>query len=153
MSSAEVKEVLTTILGSLPEILADGPGTISTARVLRHLAQAWPAPAEEHDLNALCRKIHVGRKVLAAYRDDWKRGPTQEILPRPFWPLLVAVLLAYSEPGDEVEARGLALKCLNAALAATALAERQGYAEDLADLADWSRRRLLAVEVPEGPSP
>ncbi len=126
-----------------------GTGRIDTWSVLAELARAWPQPLDGESLGhwqALCRKVHVAGKVLATYRRGWRRPRAAEPLPPPAWPLLIAVLLAYAVPSGDGEAeRGLALKSLNAALAARDLARQGGGESSPVDLGAWSERALAAL--------
>ncbi len=145
----EVQERLNTILESLPELPEAEAGVIHTAAVLVELGCAWPERLSEQrrrSLESLCRKVHVAGRVLAVYRPGWKRKKAAGSLPAGFWPLLLAVLLAYALAGGESETdRGLALKSLNAALAALDLAREVGVSEGLADLGACCERLLATT--------
>lgn len=108
-----------------PRSRAEGD-RIDTVGALLALARRAPGELDagaRADLHALARKIHVARRVASSYAPGWKRREGAEPLDAAGWPLLVAVLLASAEPaGPDELARGLALKCLNAALAALELA-------------------------------
>lgn len=96
---------------------------ISTAAVLAELGRAWPgplSPEQESALEALCRKIHVAKKVTTHYKPRWKKDAAAPSLSPLQGRLLVVVLIAWAaaqNAGTE-EGRGLALKLINAAFAA-----------------------------------
>ncbi len=148
----EVREYLDALLESLPELPEPEVGVIHTPRVLAELARPWPEPLSDdrrRSLESLCRKVHVARQVRAAYRPGWKRRKSAEPLAAAFWPLLIAIFLASAVPAGGAEAnRGMALKSLNAALAALDLAP-DGSAGELDELRAWSER-LLAVSPRRG---
>ncbi len=151
----EVRSSLDKILESLPALAEPEAGVIDTANVLVDLAHAWPerlSKDRHRSLEALCRKIHVARQVLAVYRPGWKRRKSAEPLLAAFWPLLTGVFLAYAIPaGGEDADRGQALKNLNAALAALDLAPASERVRGLGELRTWSERLLAAVDREDRP--
>ncbi len=143
----------------LSQLLAEAPASdnreargIQTPRVLVALAserQSPPTPEERQSLDALCRKIHVAGKVKASYGRSWRSRRGTPPLPRAFWPLLIAVLLAAGRLPEHAKAQvelGLALKCLNAALAALDLAAQIGEIPHLEELETEAARLLLQSE-------
>lgn len=104
-----------------------GAGGIATGLALAELGRAWPGPltaTQGEALEALCRKIHVAKQVTARYGPGWKKDAAAPGLGTLEWRLLVVVLIAYAaaQKPDSEAGRGLALKLINAALAALDLA-------------------------------
>lgn len=79
-------------------------------------------------LEALCRKIHIARRVWTAYDPPWKNPLERTPLPLEAWPVLIGALLHMAERRREVEPDGVgeALKYVNAAFAAMDLYREQG---------------------------
>ena len=125
----EIKKVLAEAVEASPAPETLGSSRISTPQTLVKLAQRWPSTPDQEGraaLEALCRKVHVAKKVMNSYQIDWKKDPEARPLDQIHQPLLIAVLLAYSsadKQGTETE-RGLGLKLLNAALDALDLSAR-----------------------------
>ena len=144
-----------TILADLPEPAASVDGTLQTAAVLAALARSDPAALDttaRRDLEALCRKVHVARRVDTCYSAGWKKRKGEKPLELAWWPVLVAVLLAHSNAAvvaDE-EGRGYALKQLNAALAAIDLASARGDVPHLDALRAWADALLAAIPEATG---
>ena len=67
---------------------------IEVSAVLDRLAQpAALDDARRADLEALCRKVHVARRVYARYAPGWKKPARAEPLDAQQWPRLVEVFL------------------------------------------------------------
>jgi len=131
--------LLETVLRELPESCESEDGCIDTTAMLTRLAKCSPNTITENDcqdLHMLCRQIAVPKKVLRAYRSDDRKTTQGEPLPTVYWPLLISVLLMYAEQGSEGNPRdrGLAYKCLNAALQALDMAEGLENVPHLAEL-------------------
>jgi hypothetical protein len=154
ISSKEVKSLRSTakqmfelVTADLPDPIEVDPNLVITSKVLVGLARTWPEPpSDEHrrDLETLCRKVHVAKKLMSVYAPGWKRVPEAVPLSLPYWSLTVAVLLGYSCL-DEVngnQARGLGFKLLNAALTALDLARSQGTVPYLSELQAWAEKVL-----------
>lgn len=125
---SQTHPILEVLLRDLPEPAEPTPGYVDIANLLFHLANRWPEPPGENeyqDLHMLCRQIAVPKKVLQVYRLDDRKTTQGELLAGEYWPLLIAVLLAYAEQVSEYDpqACGFTYKCLNAALQALDLAE------------------------------
>lgn len=142
----QAETLLPSVQADLPELPDPDPTVKSTPRVMVKLAAAVSGPLDataRGDLEAICRKVHVGRDVLDQYDLDWRRRPDATALAAPFWSLMIWVLLAFAEHHAEAEesagdTRGLGLKCVNAALAALDLAEARGDGEHLPRLRGWA---------------
>lgn len=128
MSSSEqgAPDYLTEALERAP--LPDGvpADRLVVVAELVGLAGLEGAPEEgRENLDALCRKVHVARRVDASYGPGWKKLADRQPLDVAAHPLLVAVLLANGERVAQRD-RGYSLKLLNAAVAALELAEAAG---------------------------
>ncbi len=145
----------------------DEPEGHTVAAAALALADAWPSPACDHraTLDALNRKVHVAKTTLARYGRGWKRKKGAEPLRAETWRLLIAVFFAYAgdayelhhigdavaTPADEArfDHTGMALKCLNAGLAAhrraAALQLPELPSDALAELAHLGALRLAAL--------
>jgi hypothetical protein len=138
---ADVKGVLARVADGAEPAAASGQGAVVTARVLHGLAESWGSPlsaSQRSDLEALARKVHVAKKMMASYGAGWKKTQDSEELATECWPLLIAVFLAHADPGSEVgDDRGLALKNLNAGLEAIDRAARLGVTD--AELEAWAQ--------------
>lgn len=98
---------------------------IDVPRLLIGMAHAWPQPlnqAQLSTLDALCHKLAVSRSILERYNADWSKPQDAETLSPPYWRLLVALLLAWSQVpaslGGNGDGFGRACKCVNAAFQA-----------------------------------
>jgi len=150
----QARHMLDAVLRDLPARPEPDAGLIDTAGLLIRLADRWPSPPDERersDLQMLCRQIAVPKRVLKSYSTDRRKPAREELLPSPFWALLIAVLLVHAErwPDEDTLSRGLALKCLNGALQALDIAD--GFADrvplvacppvpHLAALRSWAKR-------------
>lgn len=128
MSSAQAEELLATVRRDSPEPPAASGGFISIARILLDFADAETGERKERfrrDLEMICHKVAVAKKVLAVYDADWKKTADATPLQTEYWPLLIAVLLVRAThcTRPNYDHRGLGLKCLNSALIALDLAE------------------------------
>ncbi|MFQ5916308.1 MAG: hypothetical protein ACE5I0_00680 [Candidatus Binatia bacterium] len=67
----------------------------------------------------------MAKQVQQVYELGWRNISDAEPLQASFWSLLIAIFLAYSHHEDEADedARGLALKSLNAAFSALDIAK------------------------------
>ena len=124
------------------------PERIVLAEVLVRVARCWEDATPElskSDLEALCRKLCVTKTLKEFYGSGWRKDPSAPALPASLWPLVIAVLLAYSveSEGAEQEERGTALKCLNASLVAIDVAGTSVTEE----LRSWSTARVDAVKI------
>jgi len=124
----QARHMLDAVLRDLPALPEPDAGLIDTAGLLIHLADRWPGPPAERergDLHRLCRQIAVPKRVLRFYPADNRKAAQGELLPSPFWALLIAVLLIHAErwPDEDPLSRGLTLKCLNGALQALDIAD------------------------------
>jgi hypothetical protein len=105
-----------------------GGAGIATGHVLAKLGRAWPgplSPEQEESLEALCRKIHIAKRVTSRYGPRWTKDAHAGELNGLEWRLLIVVLIAYAaaqKPAHEA-GRGRALKLLNAAFATLDLAQ------------------------------
>jgi hypothetical protein len=143
--SSEAKRMLELITTDLPYPIEAEPNLVMTSRVLLDLARTWPGPPgdeQRRDLEALCRKLHVAKKLMAVYAPGWNKIPEAVPLPLPYWSLTIAVLLAYSHLSREEnrDARGLGFKFLNAAVAAVDLARSRGTIPHLPELQSWAEK-------------
>ncbi len=123
MNRQEITDLLRAAQANCPAPGSPGPETVGVPHVLAELAGAWPGPLTgEHraSIDALCRKLAVTGGVSAEYNRDWTKRTNEQPLAASHWLLLLAVLLAWSETPEAMgpDGRGLALKCLNAALTA-----------------------------------
>lgn len=137
--------MLELIMADLPLPIEAEPNLVVTSRVLLDLARTWPEPLgdeQRRDLEALCRKLHVAKKLMAAYATGWNKIPEAVPLPLPYWSLTIAVLLAYSHLSREEnrDTRGLGFKFLNAGLAAVDLARSQRTIPHLPELQSWAEK-------------
>jgi hypothetical protein len=151
--SSEAKRMLELIMADLPLPTEAEPNLVMTSRVLLDLARAWPGPLgdeQRRDLEALCRKLHVAKKLMAVYAPGWNKVPEAVPLPLPYWSLTIVVLLAYSHLTREEnrDARGLGFKFLNAALAAVDLARSRGTIPHLSELQSWAEETLENFTCP-----
>jgi hypothetical protein len=145
--------MLELIMAGLPLPIEAEPNLVITSRVLLDLARTWPGPLgdeQRRDSEALCRKLHVAKKLMTAYAPGWKKVPEAVPLPLPYSSLTIAVLLAYSHLSREEsrDARGLGFKFLNAALAAVDLARSQGTIPHLSELQSWAEETLQNLTCP-----
>ncbi len=128
MSSAQAEELLVSVRRDSPEPPAASGGFISIARILLDFADAETGERKERfrrDLEMICHKIAVAKRVLALYDSDWKKTADTTPLQAKHWALLIAVLLVQATHGTRPDCHhhGLGLKCLNSALIALDLAE------------------------------
>ena len=126
--------------------------TIDSAKIIRDLKTASGRGAAlgsepRQQLEWLCRKIHVAKRVDARYRLGWKKDPGSSPLDLGLWTDLVDVLLHYSvvPEGSDEERRGLGLKFANAAFAAVDLAVKE-RAANTDGLLQRCRERLSQIE-------
>ncbi len=125
---------------------------IDTSRVIAELkgaagAHSLPSEEQRRELEWLCRKIQVARRVDARYRSGWKKEAGAPTLDKGAWVDLVGVLVDWSRmPAESEDHRGLALKLLNAAFAAVDLAAAAGV-DGSAELAEVCRGRLSQIEA------
>jgi len=112
---------LKALASQMPPLEDSASEGIDIARWLLTRAETWPASLEGPDVaipHLLCRRIAVRGEVPRYEPLDTGSGSSQ-LLARPYWALLIGILLA--EAGVEAEndmGRGTACKCLNAALQA-----------------------------------
>lgn len=156
LSQSQAEHALAAVRADLPELSGTDPRGKETASVLRRLAEGWPARPNQDDrkdLDVLCREIAVAGNVFKAHDRAWKKGTTGAALPRAYWPLLIAVLLAQAHWADseDEEARGLALKSLNAGLGVLDIAERSGDVAQLPRLRAWADEILECMSCEAGP--
>jgi hypothetical protein len=96
-------------------------------------------------LEAMCRKLSVQRMVRTSYDEDWRVAVEKASLGNKWWPLMLFLLLSLPDPGDsdQNDARGIALKWVNAALVGIDVARGQGVGEStLSMLAELAEQRL-----------
>ncbi len=140
----KARQIFELVLHDLPEPLETDPHLVNTAKILANLAHRWPEPLsqkqKQHHLEQLCRKIHVANKLMATYAPGWKKLPEALPLSQLHWPVLITVLLGYSQLAD-IE-RALALKYLNAALQALRLAGSQETVPHFSKLRAWAEEAL-----------
>jgi hypothetical protein len=144
---SRAKQVFELVTADLPDPVEVDPNLVVTSKVLAGLARSWPEPLSDdqrRDLEALCRKVHVAKKLMSVYAPGWKRVSEPVPLSLPYWSLAVAVLLGYShlEEAENEEARGLGFKFLNAALMALDLARTRGIIPHLSELRTWAEEVL-----------
>ena len=154
-SPSRAEHELAAVLADLPELSRTDPQGRQTAGVLVELAQAWPGPLGERDrkdLEALCREIAVRGNVFRVYERDWNKVAGADGLRPAWWPLLIAVLLAWSQAGEDgdPDARGLGLKSLNAALGALDMADSRRDVAHLLALRSWCEEILEGVSCEVG---
>lgn len=135
----QIKQMIDEVTCSAPKPEKFDGNKIDTCEFLVSLARLWPKPLNEKEnagLEALCRKIAVAGKVWSAYSASWKKIDSAEPLPAFCWSVLIAVLLAYCQPGNDTNEniRGMALKRLNAAFSAIDLAKNFGDVPHLTNL-------------------
>lgn len=149
--SANTKDII-EFLGRLSDSVSPpdpAPDCLSTVQVLKSVADALqhqPLDKFRTEIEAVCRKVHVARRVDAQYGKGWKKLKDREDLEASAWPLLIGVLLASSDSEfwQNPEAKGLALKCLNSGLAALELAREAG-SPSMGELEDLAAHRLAEV--------
>jgi len=147
--------LLEELQANLPPVPQGDDGHIDTRRVLLRLAGVrpdLPSGRDREDLEALCREIAVRRRVLQTYDPGWRKGDRQAPLPAEWWPLLIAVLLAFADrewPTEEDDS-GMALKSLNAALAAIDIAETLDDVAIRPDMRCWTEEILGTVSGGSG---
>jgi hypothetical protein len=100
-----------------------GEGAIDTPAILARLADHGDAPLDASDvgdLNAICRELAVRGRLRCSYYAGRKPDPDAALLGPGDSARLIDVLVTYAERhgSSEEHERGLALKCLNAALSA-----------------------------------
>ena len=144
---SKAKQMFEAVMCDLPDPIEADPNLVNTSKILVSLAQTWPEPLSDQqrkDLEALCRKVHVAKKVMAIYAPGWKKVPEPVPLSLPHWPVLITVLLGYSHLDDvnNKDARGLAFKFLNAALTALELAKNQETISYFSELQTWAEEIL-----------
>lgn len=123
MNRQEIMTLLRAVQADLPSHEPADSQLVFVPAVLVKLAAAWPGPLTEphrQQIEKLCLKIGASPTVLQAYEAGWAKPRNGQPLAAAYWPVLLAVLLAWSETPDEMgpDGLGLSLKCLNAALAA-----------------------------------
>ncbi len=138
------------VAGGLPPSPEARDEGISVPAFLSAAIRSWPGPMNaggEAGLEALCRKLAVAKRVKIAYDSSWKRALSQEDLPIPYWPALIALLLAefQSNAATLDQVRGVALKRLNAAYSAMEIATALIDVPHLSELARWADVRLTAL--------
>ena len=142
--------MLEVVTRELPPHPASSVDRLQTAEVLVGLADSVGNPPdadERRHLDALCRKLQVARRVDDAYTPSWGKLPEATPLPAGFWPLLIVCLLARAESGPEADedARGLALKLLNAGLVALDQAERVSGVAHTLELRAWADELVAGI--------
>lgn len=126
MSERELPTYLAVALEQAPAPDIAPAGQLAVVAELVRLAQLEPQGGEARaPLEALCRKVHVARRIDACYGLGWKKLDEPQPLDVSAYPLLVSVLLAHAERAAQGD-RGLSLKLLNAAAAALDLADGVG---------------------------
>jgi len=117
-----------------------------TCDFLAHFHHKWPQYLDQVEmsaLDALCRKVDVARKVWLSYDKEWKNPALKEPLPNSVWPALIAAFLLISTDGDRSEeARGGALKFINAAFNALDFYEAADDSHNSSPLRTWAQMRL-----------
>ena len=96
---------------------------------------------ERAALAALCRGVHVPKKIWTVYDQEWKTPVKKTPLTSEHWPALIGALLLSARLCDNPE-RGQALKYINAALCVIDLYREQGGDAGLEELALWAREAL-----------
>lgn len=146
--TATTHPLLRKILRAQPPLPPDNGRQIVTARGLREVLTGLagsPTPEHRRFLDGLCRQVAVSRAVLAVYEPDFRKPAAPEPLAPIHWALLIATLIAWADHdhGPTEDARGLALKTLNAALQACDLTDRHDVAISHADeLRAWALATL-----------
>lgn len=144
---SKAKQMFEVVMRDLPDPIEADPNLVNTSKTLVSLARTWPEPLSDQqrkDLEAMCRKVHIAKKVMAIYAPGWKKVPEPVPLSLPYWSALIAILLGHShlDNVNNKDARGLAFKFLNAALASLDLAESQGTIPYFSELQGWAEEVL-----------
>lgn len=126
LEETQIRE-LQQLVNAFAEFPEPAVGETSTYQTLTRLVEALSAEEgmeNRSDIEALCRKIQVAKRVDSAYGKGWKKLEHRVDIDPCAWPVIIWTLIGFSEPRMWVgpEAEGLALKCMNAAFVALDLA-------------------------------
>ena len=143
-------DILALVLRDLPQRREPEVEGIDTAAFLTGLAHSWPTPLSvdhESGLAAICRALSITKQVRLVYDAEWKRALRREPLEPLYWPVMIAVLSAHFQGGNESydDARGEELKRLNAALTALDIAGDLGGVLHLSELRSHLESRLEGI--------
>lgn len=126
-----ITELLRECLEKLPDTQEHTGKGVYIPGFVSAIARKWPAPLDQQDqkdLEILSRKADIARKVWTTYDVDWRKPIVHEPLAPLYMLLLIAVLLAYSLPVQNLleDAKGNGLKKINTALNVLDLCENDG---------------------------